>query len=61
MHHNNSPELEPGDLSSIVCVPNAAPEQREAVIDALLNYARVLERIGARLPAEKPEAEPPSS
>jgi hypothetical protein len=58
MPRQPKPPKQPGDLIIDRYAPNATPEQREAGRSALLNYARVLERIGARLLAENPDAKP---
>lgn len=47
------PERMPGDLILDRYAPNATPEQREQGRAALLNYARVLLRMGERLYAER--------
>lgn len=58
MPRQPKPPKQPRDLIIDRYAPNATPEQREAGKEALLNYARALERIGARLLAESPKAKP---
>lgn len=52
MHHNDSPELKPGDFILNRYIPNATPEERELARERLLRFGLLLVQWGERVAEE---------